>query len=569
MSNVSANAGKKIAGWYLAAVVCMGLMVLFLLIEQRGYRVDFGLEGYRNIEDLLTLENGEPAKLTELEAYADPETGRVSVFYRVPELWQDTGLVYRSQNVFTTVLLEGRSLYETDVEENSLYHREPGSRWNIVTLDSSMSGQTLELQITPAYEGEKPQIDHVYWGDEAAIVLGVIKGKLPAVVISLLTGLLGVFLVAADIPVNYKNENKNHNLRYLGLFSVIMGIWSLIETNILQFFVGDVRMLQVVDNMLLVLAVMPLFLYADSAYRILRFPIIRVLCWIDLLYLAACILLPVSGIMDWHQMLPFVRGYLAVCAVVFIVWTIQQSIALQRQHDEKKCIYGRVQLIGIGIMGLSLMAELVRFSCFGGMDKALLFRIGLLGFVICFGMSSQMDTYKLIEQGREYDFVRTLAYSDGLTGAGNRTAYLEQLENYVKERVPQLGIVFLDINNLKKVNDGQGHDAGDELIRAAAGVIQDSFGTFGKVFRIGGDEFCVLIAHKNARWMYEEAMKVFRRCLREANESNSYPFVLQIAQGFACCEVSGMEVVEETVKKADELMYQHKAELKAKSGNQT
>ncbi|MDE5824537.1 MAG: diguanylate cyclase [Lachnospiraceae bacterium] len=54
---------------------------------------------------------------------------------------------------------------------------------------------------------------------------------------------------------------------------------------------------------------------------------------------------------------------------------------------------------------------------------------------------------------------------DGFTGFGSRTAYFEQIEAHVNGEtgISQLGIVFLDVNNLKKVNDNQGHDKGDEF----------------------------------------------------------------------------------------------------------
>ena len=55
---------------------------------------------------------------------------------------------------------------------------------------------------------------------------------------------------------------------------------------------------------------------------------------------------------------------------------------------------------------------------------------------------------------------------------------MEQLDAYGSnpKEIMQLGIVYLDVNNLKMVNDNQGHDFGDELIRGAAKIIEGSFG---------------------------------------------------------------------------------------------
>ena len=76
----------------------------------------------------------------------------------------------------------------------------------------------------------------------------------------------------------------------------------------------------------------------------------------------------------------------------------------------------------------------------------------MLVFIVCLAVSSQLETYRLFENGLKYDIISSLAYSDGLTGLGNRTAYLEQIEAYAggETGISQLGIVFLDVNDLKK-----------------------------------------------------------------------------------------------------------------------
>ena len=90
--------------------------------------------------------------------------------------------------------------------------------------------------------------------------------------------------------------------------------------------------------------------------------------------------------------------------------------------------------------------------------------------------------------------VNALAYADPLTGLGNRRALDDRLELAV-ERGGPLAIAFCDLDGLKRINDSLGHDAGDRAIRRAAdalaGAAQGHAGAF--VYRVGGDEFCVVL----------------------------------------------------------------------------
>ncbi|MBO4573353.1 MAG: diguanylate cyclase [Clostridia bacterium] len=84
------------------------------------------------------------------------------------------------------------------------------------------------------------------------------------------------------------------------------------------------------------------------------------------------------------------------------------------------------------------------------------------------------------------------AYRDQMTGLKNRRAYTEELERLSGELPEDLFVIILDVNGLKKINDNFGHEAGDELIIAAATCIRNAFTDTDDVYRIGGDEFCVI-----------------------------------------------------------------------------
>ena len=200
-------------------------------------------------------------------------------------------------------------------------------------------------------------------------------------------------------------------------------------------------------------------------------------------------------------------------------------------------------------------------------DRAGLVRVGMLLLCLFFATSSQIEAYKIVMYGLKYDLISKLAYSDGLTGLGNRTAYMEQLEAYesvdTANEPMQLGIVYFDVNNLKKVNDKQGHEVGDQLIQAAADIIKESFGLYGKSYRIGGDEFCVLMTGDSLCSDYEKGQAAFVKAIQEKNNSHKYDFDIQIAHGFAVCEELTNHKIDEAVALADSRMYEDKMKLKS------
>lgn len=95
---------------------------------------------------------------------------------------------------------------------------------------------------------------------------------------------------------------------------------------------------------------------------------------------------------------------------------------------------------------------------------------------------------RLRQQAERY---KRLAYTDPLTGTANRLAFEERLEA-LKSGEESIAIASLDLNDLKAVNDAYGHAVGDRLLRKAAGVLGANCTGRAEVYRIGGDEFCLL-----------------------------------------------------------------------------
>jgi|LSQX01.3.fsa_nt_gb diguanylate cyclase (GGDEF)-like protein len=161
-----------------------------------------------------------------------------------------------------------------------------------------------------------------------------------------------------------------------------------------------------------------------------------------------------------------------------------------------------------------------------------------------------------------YILLRELQYKyDVQTGIQNRTAFQHEMEQYIKG-TKNAAIVILDINNLKRVNDRYGHKSGDELISLTAKIISESFAGIGRVFRIGGDEFCILCEDASGE-LAESALADLEKRLDETNQSRELKIVL--AYGYALFNTDENKDIYSAFEQADQSMYEHKATLKRES----
>lgn len=158
----------------------------------------------------------------------------------------------------------------------------------------------------------------------------------------------------------------------------------------------------------------------------------------------------------------------------------------------------------------------------------------------------------LVEQAKtrsELEVYERLLKEDRMTGINNRTAFEEQLQDIEDhaQDYDNAALIFMDVDGLKNTNDLYGHNAGDELIISAALCIKNVFATYGKCYRIGGDEFCVLIFDSIEN--VDELLKQMDQEIVKYNRNNRY--YLSIARG-----VSFLKDTEGKQKKISDWKYE-------------
>lgn len=159
--------------------------------------------------------------------------------------------------------------------------------------------------------------------------------------------------------------------------------------------------------------------------------------------------------------------------------------------------------------------------------------------------SIQFFVTNSLDRKKQQAYLEKLSYRDMLTGLYNRNRYIERLEAYKQVQDQQIGAIYIDLNGLKKVNDEQGHRAGDELIVRAAGTIAGIFAE--DAYRVGGDEFVVILLDVS-REEFARKTEQLRRQMQENSVDASIGVVWQ----------AGTENLEDLLRRADENMYREK-----------
>lgn len=148
-----------------------------------------------------------------------------------------------------------------------------------------------------------------------------------------------------------------------------------------------------------------------------------------------------------------------------------------------------------------------------------------------------------------------------LTKCFNRRAYDSDMEKL--DLNTEWVYISLDLNGLKKANDTLGHSAGDELICAAANCMKFAFASYGKIYRIGGDEFVALIQESVSN--IDSILQVFDTTIRDWH--GKYSNSISVSYGVVKSSEQDFDSIHSVSKLADERMYKSKSEYYNISGN--
>lgn len=178
------------------------------------------------------------------------------------------------------------------------------------------------------------------------------------------------------------------------------------------------------------------------------------------------------------------------------------------------------------------------------------------GQIAAFGMGKDITERKMAEEK-----IRYLAYHDSLTGLPNRLLFTERLAQALtraKKQQKLAGVLFIDLNRFKMINDTLGHSTGDRLLQAVANRLNKCVRTSDTVARLGGDEFTILLPDLSR---VEDCIKISKKIVHRFQKPlkvGRREFHITPSIGIATFPKDGNDA-ETLLKNADAAMYKAKA----------
>jgi len=162
--------------------------------------------------------------------------------------------------------------------------------------------------------------------------------------------------------------------------------------------------------------------------------------------------------------------------------------------------------------------------------------------------------FTIVKNSKSIHFLKYLAYTDNLTGIKNRLSLFIDCEEFISENIP-FTIMFMDLDDFKKVNDTYGHSAGDNYLKKFTRAMIETIGNKGSAYRMSGDEFVCIYKDDEI----DLFLTTFNKKIINYLEMD-LPF-FGVSIGYAKFPQDA-NTIEELIKKADRAMYKVKEQVK-------
>lgn len=249
-------------------------------------------------------------------------------------------------------------------------------------------------------------------------------------------------------------------------------------------------------------------------------------------------------ILGIHAVVEWISG---ICGFIYYVDSDSNYI-----HGKFYWIYIMAYMMAISYAIFIIIRNIRKYQ-YGGMTYFLLVVAFMIGGIVIQSVDSELKVdYVVLALSATMLYIFTLEMiqqTDELTELINRRGY----ENFISHLDERCEIIFFDMDKFKEVNDRYGHDVGDICIGKTGRAIKKIYSHYGKCFRFGGDEFCVILT-RNIDGVEKLNNSFIQEMERKRQQESRLPY---ISIGYSYYDPENGDV-ETAIKEADKSMYQCK-----------
>lgn len=518
---------------FLLFVASLGLSV-----SVHAFSVGTDIEGLS--QGRVTVLNGQ------WELNTETKTGNPEYSCRIPEDAGDSLMLCMKTYIPEfQLLVDGTPVYSfSDVYVTQ------GRSQHMIRLPQNSQGKQISIQLKQGNAIDtikENRLGDSYLGEEHEVAIKLLRDNWYALLFTVFSFLIGAgALIIGCWLIKGISKEMRHCLMCFGIFVLITGVWVLTDSELLLFVTGKVEAVSLIS--FISFMIMPVFLLLFLQYILGENRVFSILCWLFVIaasaYMASYLIPAFPG-----YLLLIPTHLLCVFSVIFVLRLGRKKLKIGKNEKVKWVMEG------FGLLSVCVFLALVLFYINPTSPYSNMYCLGMSVFILCLMRAMLSGLYGQVEEKANMAAYKRLAYMDAMTGLENRAAFMEAQNR--AEDIADLSCIMFDVNNLKQINDAYGHEGGDRVIITAAHTSRDAFGEIGTCFRIGGDEFVVLLTEKSEKQV-RAALESLKESLAEKKRSG---FVsVDIAAGYAVRH--GAETVDQMVQRADALMYEEKRRMK-------
>lgn len=543
---------------FLCVFVFIGIIfsVIFGFIISREYGLDIYKGEYHYEKNWMISENdGEKSsvKLPMVLKYEkDHKYTLSSVLTYLPKVNEDPYAFISFNHMYFKVYLNNEEIYSYTPEDVPSISKSPGNAYTMIPLPYDCYGKEIKIDFWLTLEsGLVYEVGDILFGDYPTVIRDTFVHDVVLNIVTICILFLGILLVLLSAIM----LKDNYNAGYTGIFALIFGIYCLSENLFNLYMIANPYFTYLINFFAFAAIPIPLILLfknkVSSKFKTI-YNIVFVLLISNIIIQG---ILHFAKILDIRQTLIFTHILYLISFLTIIITICFTS--KKEKSDIKRFVYEIIPII----IGLFIDAFVHYFVITKEGSNTFFLQLGIFIFLISEAVYIFKGILNIYKENIKSDFYKNLAYKDGLTDLYNRTAFIKKLEelNLVKNKKGLL-CICVDINNLKQINDENGHQAGDMIICKTAEYLKKYFLNCGEIYRVGGDEFNIFISNIEENIFIEKIDNMYKEI--EIYNKNA-EIKLKFALGYEYFNSKKYDSVEKCLYYADRKMYENKEKIKS------
>ncbi len=441
---------------------------------------------------------------------------------------------------YADVYIDNELVYTLTADDANRIGGSISSNWITVPIHQEDNDKDIKLILTPLFDSMIDFEPEFLLGSHFSIIFDQLKQDLPQLFVSLLCIILGGIIICVQLYFILCLHTNSFDMIYLGSISAILGTWRITDMKSSPIlFSSNPMVLGYITIGSLFLCCVIVMLYTSTLFSKKKAVPIHILSSLTSLIILGVLAAQVFGIADFKEMLPISHILLIISIGIVPVMTFSYRRASNNAHFNRKSFYFLFLTVGV-------LLDIFTFYISGSSSNVIYTIICFLIYTMLVFASSVLETTRK-------------AYIDDQTGLVNRTRWNELLQSH-SVIGDMTGLIMMDLNGLKSINDTLGHATGDLHILSFARLLLDTFPSSCHICRWGGDEFAIMTID-----MPKEKISGYIATLSDSVDEfnvSSESLILSYALGWVCSFDFPEMDVKELMRLADERMYQNKKEKK-------